>query len=80
MTKALAEISKLPERDQDALASWILDELKSEERWAKLFEKSQDLLGKMADEALKEHRKGKTRLLDPDEIGDPLPQIVSGNY
>lgn len=68
LAKAMAKISKLPERDQDALASWILDELKSEERWANLFEKSQDLLGKMADEALQEHREGKTKLLNPDEI------------
>ncbi len=68
MSKVLAKIAKLPERDQDALASWILDELKSEERWAKLFEKSQDLLGKMADEALQEHQEGKTKPLNPDEI------------
>jgi len=47
LTRAMTKISKLPERDQDALASWILDELKSEERWTKLFGKSQALLEKI---------------------------------
>ena len=46
LTRAMTKISKLPERDQDALASWILDELKLEERWTKLFGKSQALLEK----------------------------------
>ena len=68
LTRAMTKISKLPERDQDALASWILDELKSEERWTKLFGKSQALLEEMGDEALQEDRDGKTEELDPDNL------------
>ncbi len=37
---AFAEIQKLPPADQNKFAAWILEELHSEERWAKLFAKS----------------------------------------
>ena len=68
LTKAFAKISKMPERDQDMLASWILEEIKSEERWAKLFEKSHALLEKLGDEALQDDRDGKTEELDPENL------------
>lgn len=58
--EAMAEISKLPESEQDAFARWILEELKSEERWDQLFAQSQDALARLADEALEEYRQGKT--------------------
>lgn len=64
MEKALAEISKLPEAEQDALAALILEEIESERRWTKLFAKSEDLLTQLADEALAEHREGKTKSLN----------------
>jgi hypothetical protein len=60
MEKALAEIQKLPEHEQEALATWILEELASERRWAEAFAASQDVLEQLADEALAEHRAGKT--------------------
>lgn len=68
MIKAIEEINKLPERDQEALAAWILDELASERKWTQLFAVSEDLLAQMADEALAEHRAGKTLPLDPDKL------------
>ena len=68
LAKAFDELSKLPESDQDALASLILEEIKSERRWAKLFAKSQDLLAQMGEEALQEDREGKTEELDPDTL------------
>ncbi len=68
MIKAIEEINKLPERDQEALAAWILDELASERKWTQLFAASEDLLAQMADEALAEHRAGKTLPLDPDKL------------
>lgn len=64
----MAEISKLPEPEQDAFARWILEELRSEERWDRLFEQSQDALARLADEALEEYRQGKTEPLDPDRL------------
>lgn len=68
LEKAFAEISKLPQQEQDALAAWILEELGSEQRWEKVFGESRDQLAKLADEALAEHREGKTQLLDPDKL------------
>lgn len=68
MEKALAEIRKLPEEEQEAFAAWILEELESERKWNKLFAKSEDLLAQLADEALEEHRAGKTKKLDLDKL------------
>ncbi|MBE7511455.1 MAG: hypothetical protein HS103_01385 [Anaerolineales bacterium] len=61
MERALAEINKLPAQEQDVLAAWILEELASERRWMDAFATSQDLLAELADEALAEHRAGKTQ-------------------
>ena len=60
MEKALAEINKLPAEDQETFAAWILDELASERRWESAFAESGDLLDALAEEALAEHRAGKT--------------------
>ena len=68
MEKALAEIRKLPDEQQNSFAVWILDELASERLWEDAFAQSPDLLEEMADEALREHRAGKTRRLNPDEL------------
>jgi hypothetical protein len=61
---ALAEVAKLPPEEQDALASLLLDEIKSEQRWTQALSGSQDLLRNLAADALAEHRAGKTRPLD----------------
>ncbi|MGI9175124.1 MAG: hypothetical protein ACR2GR_07390 [Rhodothermales bacterium] len=48
----------------------MLAELESEQRWAELFARpeSEELLERLADEALAAHRAGQTRPLDPDEL------------
>jgi hypothetical protein len=51
---------------QDEFASFMLAELESEERWDALFNSSEDLLSKMADQALAESRAGETEPLDLD--------------
>jgi hypothetical protein len=56
--KAFAEAAKLPEREQEALAQWILAELESDRRWDEAFAASADSLAQLADEALAEHRAG----------------------
>ncbi|WP_022669861.1 hypothetical protein [Hippea alviniae] len=66
--KAFNEIKKLPEEQQKAYAEWILEEIKAEKEWDKLFEKSQDILSKMAEKALKEHSEGKTSDLNLDKL------------
>lgn len=68
LTKAFSEVSKLPPQKQDAVASWILSELSSEKQWEEKFAKSTEILEKLAAEAIKEHREGKTKPLDPEKI------------
>ena len=66
--KAFEEASKLPEEEQDALARALLEELAAERRWDRLFAGSQDLLRELSEEALREHRTGRTEKLDPDKL------------
>ena len=68
LEEAFAEASKLPEQEQDALATVILEELASERRWDQAFADSADLLAQLADQALAEHRAGKTQVLDPERL------------
>jgi len=72
MTKALRKAfeaaSRLPEPDQDELAAAILEELEADERWEAAFARSQDVLARLADEALEEHRAGRTEPLDPNAL------------
>lgn len=68
LEEAFAEASKLPEQEQDALAAVILEELASERRWDQAFADSADLLAQLADQALAEHRAGKTHVLDPKRL------------
>lgn len=72
MTKALeqafAAATKLPEDEQDALAERILADLAAEQRWDEAFAASADELSVLADEALAEHRAGKTRILAPERM------------
>ena len=63
LKKAFQEVSKLPEGEQDALAAILLEEVVSEARWSKSFEKSQDALATLAQEALAEYESGKTKPL-----------------
>ncbi len=66
LEQAFAEAAKLPPAEQDALARWVLAELRAEERWDRAFADSADTLAQLADEALVEHRAGRTRPLDLD--------------
>ncbi len=68
LEKAFKEASKLPVVDQNALAKWVLEELKAEKKWELMFAESEDVLDKLADEALAEHKKGKTKPLDIDRL------------
>jgi len=63
LDKALSEVAKLPASEQDAVAALVLEELSSEKRWSLSFAKSQDLLAKLAEEALQEYASGQTKPL-----------------
>lgn len=68
LQKAFEAASRLPERDQDALAAAILEELATEGRWDATLAQSANALERLADEALAEHRAGCTKPLDPDAL------------
>lgn len=66
LERAFAEASKLPEPEQDAVASIFLAELESERRWTQAFASSQDELSLLADEALREFESGETLPMEPE--------------
>lgn len=68
LEKAFAEAVKLPKKEQDKLAKWLLAELELEGRWDESFARSTGRLGQLAKEALSEHRKGRTKPLDPERL------------
>ena len=66
LERAFAAASKLPDPEQDAVASFLLAELESERRWTDAFAASQDQLAALADEALGEFEAAETQLMDLD--------------
>jgi len=47
LEKALAEVARLPDADQEAIAALILDEIAAERGWDERFAKTQDQLSKL---------------------------------
>jgi len=68
LERAFKEVSKLPEVEQNALAKWVIEELKSEDRWGKAFARSEDILDRLADEALAAHKDSKTKPMDIEKL------------
>lgn len=64
LEKAFNEAAKLPAKEQDIIAKQVLEELASEKEWEQKLDGSQDLLKSLANEALSEHKAGKTQDLD----------------
>jgi hypothetical protein len=52
----------------ETLEASLAEELADDQRWDEAFAKSQDVLERLADEALADYRKGRTRILDPDQL------------
>ena len=68
LERAFQEVARLPVAQQDEIAAWLLAELEAEAHWDELFANSQDLLAQLANEALAEHRAGRTKVLDPERL------------
>lgn len=68
MEEAIAELTELPEADQDSLKAWLLEWTKPERRWEKLFAENNDALGRLADEALAEHEESRNLELDAENL------------
>ena len=64
LSAAIASAAKLPPEEQDALAAILLEEISSEERWSSLFETSQNLLGQLAGDAIRDFEAGSTQPLE----------------
>jgi len=68
LEKAFEEVSKLPKQEQNALAKWLLEQINAEQKWDEKFADSEDVLDKLADEALDEFKEGKTKKLESDKL------------
>jgi len=68
LRKAFDAASRLPEEEQNAVAEWLLAELRSEEEWGERFASSQGALSALAREALKERGRGETAELSPTNL------------
>ena len=65
LEEVFAKVARLPEEEQNAIARWLMEELASEHKWEGLLEASQNALAVLADQALAEHRQGRTSQLHP---------------
>ncbi|HZV07633.1 MAG TPA: hypothetical protein VE999_21280 [Gemmataceae bacterium] len=68
LQQAFAEAAKLPESEQDLLASWLLAELAAEDDFDRAISRSADKLVGLAREALAEYRSGQTEELNPERL------------
>jgi hypothetical protein len=68
LERVVERVKALPESEQDVIAALILEELEDEARWDQAFARSQDSLARLAEDAMLEHREGKTQELDPDKL------------
>ncbi len=60
LEKAIAEIKKLSNDEQDAIAAVLMAELESERQWERAFDSTAEQLSSLADEALAQYRAGRT--------------------
>jgi hypothetical protein len=68
LEQAFKRASELTEVEQNVLAKWVIEELESEKKWDNAFAGSEDVLEKLADEALTEYKQGKTKPLSLKEL------------
>jgi len=68
LEQAIARLQTLSEREQDAIASLILEEIEDERRWDEAFARSPDILAKLAASAMAEYQAGETQELDPETL------------
>jgi len=68
LQKAVERALALPEKEQDALAAILVQEMESETRWEKALADSQDALAELAREATDEFKSGIVRPFDTDSL------------
>jgi hypothetical protein len=67
LEKALAEVTQLPEAEQEAIAMLILDEIAAERAWDERFARTQDQLGDVVRSARAEVARGDVLPGDPSD-------------
>jgi hypothetical protein len=67
LEKALAEVARLPEEEQEAIAAIILDEIAAERGWDERFAKTQDQLSALVRSARAEVARGDVVPGDPSD-------------
>jgi len=65
LEKALAEVARLPESEQEAIATLILDEIAADRVWDERFARTQDQLGDLVRSARAEVARGDVLSGDP---------------
>lgn len=66
--QAIKDLKDRSPIEQNRIAKWLIEELKSDRKWEKSFAESEDLLEELADEALEEYEKGETTILDLEKL------------
>ncbi len=64
LENALRKVATLPQEEQDAIASQILETIDDEIAWKEKLARTQDKLRGLAHEAQREHQRGETRPID----------------
>lgn len=64
LENALRKVATLPQEEQDAIASQILETIDDETAWREKLARTQDKLRGLAGEAQREHQRGETRPID----------------
>jgi hypothetical protein len=67
LQKALAEVVRLPDEEQETIATLILDAIAAERGWDERFAKTQDQLGALALSARSEVTRGNVASGDPSD-------------
>lgn len=68
LEKAVAEARTLPIEDQDALGTWMLEEIEDDRRWEASFAQSPEKLITMAARAAEQVKSGQCRVAGFDEL------------
>ena len=68
LENAFNQASKLPKIEQNVIGRWLLDEIKTDKKWEKLFAEFEDVLEQLAQKALMEYEKGNTKDLDINKL------------
>jgi len=68
LDEAYAVAKELPEEEQQAIGAVLFEEMEADRRWEELLAQPSDVIERMAEQALENHRLGKTLPLDPDTL------------